>query len=135
MESTSHQVNETNQPEVVVAAICLVQELEQVTISHSYLIHLQSGVINVMSYLGKKEKGAPDMNNEESFPTLSAAVAIEQNNFKLKRCELLLLICFNDSHYCCICFFKCCVSYFTDLNRQSVALLRLNQVDHILTAT
>lgn len=88
-----------------------------------------------MSYLGKKEKGAPDMNNEESFPTLSAAVAIEQNNFKLKRCELLLLICFNDSQLSLQLFYKCCFSYFIDLNRQSVALLRLNQVDHILTAT
>jgi hypothetical protein len=34
---------------------------------------------------GKKEKGAPDLNNQEYFPTLSAAVAIEQNNLKLKK--------------------------------------------------
>lgn len=36
---------------------------------------------------GKKEKGAPDLNSEEFFPTLSAAVAIEQNNYKLKKFE------------------------------------------------
>lgn len=35
--------------------------------------------------LGKKDKGAPDLNNEEYFPTLSAAAAIEQNNFRLKK--------------------------------------------------
>lgn len=36
---------------------------------------------------GKKEKGAPDLSSEEYFPTLSAAVAIEQNNYKLKKFE------------------------------------------------
>lgn len=39
------------------------------------------------SRIGKKEKGAPDLNNQEFFPTLSAAVAIEQNNLKLKKFE------------------------------------------------
>jgi len=34
---------------------------------------------------GKKEKGAPDLSNESNFPSLSAAVAIEQNAFKLKK--------------------------------------------------
>lgn len=36
---------------------------------------------------GKKEKGAPDLNNEDFFPTLSAAVKIEQDNIKLKKFE------------------------------------------------
>lgn len=39
------------------------------------------------SRTGKKEKGAPDLSNQEYFPTLSAAVAIEQNNYKLKKFE------------------------------------------------
>jgi len=34
---------------------------------------------------GKKDKGAPDISNESNFPSLSAAVAIEQNAFKLKK--------------------------------------------------
>lgn len=37
------------------------------------------------SISGKKEKGAPDLNNQDFFPTLTAAVAIEQNNLKLKK--------------------------------------------------
>lgn len=36
---------------------------------------------------GKKDKGAPDLNNEDYFPTLSAAVKIEQDNIKLKKFE------------------------------------------------
>lgn len=44
-----------------------------------------SGVSTNKSRLGKKEKGAPDVSNELSFPSLSAAVAIEQNAFKLKK--------------------------------------------------
>jgi len=35
--------------------------------------------------IGKKDKGAPDLSNENNFPSLSAAVAIEQNAFKLKK--------------------------------------------------
>lgn len=40
---------------------------------------------------GKKEKGAPDLSNQEYFPTLSAAVAIEQNNYKLKKYRFIWL--------------------------------------------
>lgn len=36
---------------------------------------------------GKKDKGAPDLNNEDYFPTLSAAVKIEQESIKLKKFE------------------------------------------------
>lgn len=39
---------------------------------------------------GKKDKGAPDLSNESNFPSLSAAVAIEQNAYKLKKCDTTL---------------------------------------------
>jgi len=42
-------------------------------------------LIFVSIITGKKDKGAPDLSNENNFPSLSAAVAIEQNAFKLKK--------------------------------------------------
>ncbi len=85
---------------------------------HSSLTHF--------TFPGKKEKGAPDLANEEYFPTLSAAVAIEQNNFKLKKYLYLFVLC----QITCLTHISLC--YFTGLNKQSAALLRLNPVDPIL---
>ena len=67
----------------------MAADLSKVGVKHLSLI-----VISVLHLLketkydeftGKKEKGAPDLNNEDFFPTLSAAVKIEQDNIKLKK--------------------------------------------------
>ena len=49
-----------------------------------YTIYLKKQNVHFY-FIGKKDKGAPDLNNEDYFPTLSAAVKIEQDNIKLKK--------------------------------------------------
>ena len=79
-----HQANGISLQEEAAAAV--LQLLDQELVSGTGSLENNFCLIILhLFFAGKKEKGAPDLANEEYFPTLSAAVAIEQNNFKLKK--------------------------------------------------